>query len=99
MIHCYMQTNRITACLLVISVQAVDQYRKDPRLNQVIYGRVTVTGQQLPTKTKRKQRTLLIHTFWHNFTDTYQQDEPITYRAKELKNVYLVHIVSQTQSQ
>lgn len=58
--HCYMQTNRITACLLVISVQAVNQYRKDPRLNQVIYGRVTVTGQQLPTKTKG-QRPLLIH--------------------------------------
>lgn len=58
MIHCYMQTNRITACLLVISVQAMDQYRKDPRLNQVIYGGVTVTGQQLPTKTKRKQKTI-----------------------------------------
>lgn len=47
-----MQTNRTTACLLVISVQAVDQYRQDPRLNEVIYGRITVTGQQLPIKKK-----------------------------------------------
>lgn len=58
MIHCDMKTNRTTACLLVISVQAVDQYRKDPRFNQVIYGRVAVTGQQLPTKTKKKQKTI-----------------------------------------
>lgn len=72
MIHCYMRTNRIIACLLVISVQAVDQYRKDPRLNQVIYGRVTVTGQQLPIKTK--EETLLTHL--HSFTDMYQQKEP-----------------------
>lgn len=51
-------TNRITSCLLVVSVQAVDQYRKDPGLNQVIYGRVTVTGQQLPTKTKKTQHSV-----------------------------------------
>lgn len=47
---------RVTAGLLVISVQAVDQYRKDPRLNQVIYGRVTVTGQQLSAKNKEETK-------------------------------------------
>lgn len=74
-----MQTNRITASLLVISVQAVDQYRKYPRLNQVIYGRVTVTGQQLPTKTKDETKDHYSHT--HSFTATYQQQEPITQKT------------------
>lgn len=58
-----MKTNRVTACLLVISVQAVDQYRKDPRFNQVIYGRVTVTGQQFPAKTRQSKR-LLTQLYW-----------------------------------
>lgn len=60
------QKNRILGHLLVISVQAVDQYRKDPRLNQVVYGRVTVTGQQLPTKTKEHTKDY----YSHSFTDT-----------------------------
>lgn len=54
-----MQTNRTTACLLVISVQAVDQYRQDPRLNEVIYGRITVTGQQLPIKKNYNMKSAL----------------------------------------
>lgn len=54
-----MQTNRTTACLLVISVQTVDQYRQDPRLNEVIYGRITVTGQQLPIKKNYNMKSAL----------------------------------------
>lgn len=68
MIHRYMRTNRVTVCLLVVSVQAVNQYRKDPGLYQVIYGRITVTGQQLPTKTKGGQKTI-IHS--HILTELY----------------------------
>lgn len=35
----------------VISVQAVNKFRKDARFDQVINRRVTVTGQQLPANT------------------------------------------------
>ena len=74
MIHCNMQTNRIADGLLVISVQAVDQNRKDPRLDQVVYGRVTVTGQQLPAEAEETGEHL---SYSHNFTDTFQQNKKI----------------------
>lgn len=38
----------------VISVQAVNKFRKDARFDQVINRRVSVTGQQLPTITRMK---------------------------------------------
>lgn len=37
-------------CLPVISVQAVHQFRKDARFDEIIDGGVTVAGQQLPEK-------------------------------------------------
>lgn len=77
---------RTAACLPVISVQAVNQFRKDPRLNEVIYGRVTVTGQQLPTKTKRKQKTMThTHSRIALLTHTNKTNQIIT--EKQLKNV------------
>lgn len=36
--------------LPVVSVQAVHQFRKDARFDEIIDGGVTVTGQQLPGK-------------------------------------------------
>lgn len=41
---------RMTRVLLVISVQTVHQDGQNPRLDQVVYGRVAVTRQQLPAK-------------------------------------------------
>lgn len=93
MIHRSTPTNRNTVCLLVVSVQAVDQYRKDPRLNQVIYGRITVTGQQLPTKTKRKQKGISPahrqrerHTRSHSCTDTNRD----TQKTAKLRSTWQV---------
>lgn len=42
--------------LPVISVQAVDQFRKDARFDEIIYGGVTVTRQQLPGKKMSKYK-------------------------------------------
>lgn len=52
-----MQINKTAACLPVISIQTVNQFRQDPRLNEIIYGRVTVTGQQLPKKNENETKT------------------------------------------
>lgn len=77
-----MQTNTSAVCVPVISFQAVNQFRKDPRLNEVIYGGITVTGQQLPTETKRKQKTI---TYTQSFIDMYQQGESNYHKEKPAK--------------
>lgn len=57
------------------------QDRKDPRLNQVIYGRITVTGQQFSTKTKRKQKTITL-----SLTQPHTQKKP-THTNTKLKRL------------
>lgn len=78
------------------------QDRKDPRLNQVIYGRITVTGQQFSTKTKRKQKTITLsltqpHT-QKNPTHKHQA-EATEHREKQLKNFKYLENASQSQYQ
>lgn len=50
-----------TAYSPVISVQAVNQFRKDARLDEIVYRRVTVTGQQLPTNAVTKRAAAHTH--------------------------------------
>lgn len=52
---------RMTRVLLVISVQTVHQDGQNPRLDQVVNGRVTVTRQQLPARWGQRYFTQVIH--------------------------------------
>lgn len=72
--------SHMTRVVLVVSIQTVHQDGQNTRLDQVVYGRVAVTRQQLPARWGQQYSTVIEETLtkhWTVITKHHDEYEPL----------------------